>query len=286
MTSAPLTYLFVPGNRPERFSKALDSAADCVILDMEDAVTPVDKALARTAIAQWMSGPAGASGRVLVRVNDDSTPWQAEDLAALGALPWAGVMLPKCESAAQVAQVCLQLQSAVGILPLIETARGLAAAQAIASAPRVLRLAFGSLDYMVDMGLPRLRDANGASAIALDMAAHQIALASRCAGLELPVAGVTPELDAAQVERDMQHAHGLGFGAKMCIHPMQLAAVRSALQPGAADLEWAERVLRAWDASNGGALQVDGRMVDRPVVLRAQRLLAMAAPTKAGPTKG
>lgn len=282
MTATPRTYLFVPGNRPERFSKALDSAADCIILDMEDAVAPADKAMARQAIAQWMNGPAAATDRVLVRINDDSSPWQDEDLAALGHLPWAGVMIPKCESPAQVDHVCRKLLPELGALPLIETARGLAAAQSIAAAPRVLRLAFGSLDYMVDLGLPRLRDAQGASCAALDIAAHLIAVASRCAALEPPVAGVTPELDAAQVERDTQHAHALGFGAKMCIHPMQLAAVHAALRPSDAEVAWAERVLRAWDASDGGALQVDGRMVDRPVVLRARRIVAQAIP----PSKG
>ena len=279
MSAAPITYLFVPGNRPERFSKALDSAADCIILDMEDAVAPVDKAQARLSIAQWMSGPAGTTGRVLVRINDDSTRWQDDDLAALWHLPWAGVMIPKCESPAQIEEVCKRLLPDVAVLPLIETARGLAAAPSIAAAPRVLRLAFGSLDYMVDLGLPRLRDAQGASSIALDIAAHLIAVASRCAGLEAPVAGVTPELDAAQVIRDMQHANNLGFSAKMCIHPMQLAAVRAALAPSDAELQWAQRVLSAWNASKGGALQVDGRMVDRPVVLRAQRILALASPS-------
>ena len=165
------------------------------------------------------------------------------------------------------------------VLPLVETARGVAAVQTIAAAPGVVRLAFGSLDYMVDMDLPALRDAQGRSNLALDVAAARMAIASRVAGLALPVAGVTPELDAQLVASDMQHARSLGFGAKMCIHPLQVAAVREALRPTREAVDWAQRVLRAWEASAGGAIQLDGMMVDRPVVLRAQRLLALAAAT-------
>lgn len=275
---AALSYLFVPGNRPERFPKALASGADCIILDMEDAVAPGEKAQARQAIRQWMhQQPAAARGQVLLRINDASTQWHADDLALLARLPWAAVMLPKCESAAQIEAVCRQLLPGTPVLPLIETARGLAGAPAIAATPRVARLAFGSLDYLADLGLPRLRDTPQSGTPALDIAGHLIAVASRAAGLDAPVAGVTPELDAAQVERDMRHAHGLGFGAKMCIHPVQIAAVLAALQPAAADIAWAERVLAAWDAAQGGVLQVDGRMVDRPVVLKAQKIRALGA---------
>jgi citrate lyase subunit beta/citryl-CoA lyase len=165
---------------------------------------------------------------------------------------------------------CLPKNSCV--LPLIETARGMLALQAIATAPGVTRLAFGSLDYMVDLNIP-------AGSLALDFAAAQIAIASRAAGIASPVAGVTPELDAARVAQDMLHARSLGFGAKMCIHPSQVAAVRAALAPSAEELAWAQRVLQAWNASAGGALQVDGKMVDRPVVLKAERIAAQAART-------
>ena len=264
-----LTYLFVPGNRPERFAKALASGADRVILDLEDAVAPVDKAAARSAVAEWIHSQSALAARLVVRINDDASPSYADDLALLAASPLRCVMLPKCETPAQVAAVQARLAPGSRTLPLIETARGLQAVQAIAAAPGVARLAFGSLDFMLDLNVPE-----GSPMLAL--AAAQIALASRAAGLPAPVAGVTPALDAAQVSADMAEARSLGFGAKMCIHPAQVAATLAALAPAEKDLAWARRVLQASAAAGGAALQLDGKMVDRPVLLRAERLLALA----------
>jgi citrate lyase subunit beta/citryl-CoA lyase len=264
------TYLFVPGNRPERFAKALASGADRIILDLEDAVAPGDKAAARDAIAQWMAGAGEARDKILIRINDAATPWHADDLALAGSVRAACVMLPKCEAAAQVAAVLARLDDNATVLPLIETARGMLALPGIAAAPAVARLAFGSLDYMADLDIP-------ADSLALDVAASQIAVASRAAGLASPLAGVTPALDALRVGEDMAHARSLGFGAKMCIHPAQVAAVRAALAPSAQALAWAQQVLQAWQASGSGALQVDGKMVDLPVVRQAERILAQAA---------
>ena len=268
--SPPLTYLFVPGNRPERFAKAIDSGADRVILDLEDAVAPDGKAAARSAIAEWMQGNSAHAGRVLIRVNDAASVWHADDLALVSAVQSHCVMLPKCEAAHQVAAVLACLPGDASVLPLIETARGLVAVHDIASAKGLARLAFGALDYMVDLDI-------GPGSLALDFAAAQIAVASRAAGLASPVAGVTPDLDAARVSADMLHEASLGFGAKMCIHPLQLAAVRAALAPTAAELAWAQRVMQAWTASSGGAIQLDGKMVDRPVVLKAERILSLAS---------
>ncbi len=266
----PLTYLFVPGNRPERFAKAIDSGADRIILDLEDAVAPEGKAAARSAIAEWMQANGQHAGKVLIRINDAATAWHAKDLALASAVQPPCVMLPKCEAAHQVAAVLASLPGDASVLPLIETARGLVAVHDIAAAKGVARLAFGSLDYMVDLDI-------GPGSLTLDFAATQIAVASRAAGLVPPVAGVTPDMDAARVSADMLHAKSLGFGAKMCIHPSQLAAVRAALAPTAADLAWAQRVLQVWAASSGGVIQLDGKMVDRPVVLKAERIIFLAS---------
>jgi citrate lyase subunit beta/citryl-CoA lyase len=274
-----LSFLFVPGSRPERFEKALASGASCIILDLEDAVAAPQKPAARQAIAQWLAANAAVRQRVLVRLNDAASPWHAEDLVLCRAASLTTVMLPKCESGEQVAAVRAHLAGPAVVLALIESARGIAAAQAIAATPGVARLAFGSLDYMVDLDIPALRDARGNSNLALDVAAAQLAIASRAADLAPPVAGVTPEIDALQVEFDMQQARQLGFGAKMCIHPSQVAAVHQALRPDQSSVAWAHKVLQAWHDSAGGAIQVDGKMVDRPVVLKAQRLVALAVAT-------
>lgn len=268
----PLIYLFVPGNRPERFTKALASGADRIIIDLEDAVAPECKAVARTVIGEWMAGSDAPRERVLIRINDAATPWHADDLTLVSTVRALCVMLPKCETPHQVAAVLACLPKGATVLPLIETARGVAALHEIAAAPGVTRLAFGSLDYMADLDIP-------AGSLALQFAAAQIAIASRAAGIGSPVAGVTPDLDATRVATDMANARTLGFGAKMCIHPSQVAAVRTALAPSAQELAWAQRVLQAWNTSGGGAIQVDGKMVDRPIVLKAERIIAQAART-------
>jgi citrate lyase subunit beta / citryl-CoA lyase len=264
------TYLFVPGNRPERFAKALASGADRIIIDLEDAVAPLEKAAARSAIAAWMASAGEQRHKILIRINDSATAWYEDDMTMVSAAHVPCVVLPKCESAAQVAAVLARLSHGASVLPLIETARGMIALNEIAAAPGVARLAFGSLDYVADLDL-------SSDSPALDFAAAQIAIASRAAGLAPALAGVTPALDAAQVSADMAHARSLGFGGKMCIHPLQVAAVRAALAPSAAELAWAQRVLQAWKASAGGAIQLDGKMIDRPVVLKAERIAAAAA---------
>ena len=264
------TYLFVPGTRTERFGKALASGADKVVLDLEDAVAPADKATARDAVAAWLetATPEDRS-RVVVRINDATTAWFAADLAALGNAAGIGVLLPKAESAAQIAEVRSALPRA-GILALVESARGVADANRIAAAG-VQRMVFGTLDFALDLDLDIAAD--GA---ALAYAASRIVIASRLAGLPAPVAGVTPQLDdEARLLRDLVEARRLGFGAKLCIHPRQVAPIHAALRPSDAALDWARRVLAA-DAASPGAARLDGRMVDRPVVLQAQRTLALA----------
>lgn len=274
-TGPAITYLFVPGNRPERFAKALASRPDRVILDLEDAVAAADKGKARDAITNWVSGlEASALDRLLVRINDLSSPHHADDLLWLQRTPIQHAMLSKCESAEQVAQVLAHMPVGASVLPLIETVRGVLAANTIAQADNVSRLAFGSLDYLLDLDLP-------GPGFALDAAALGIAMASRAADLPPPVAGVTPELDAGQVQSDLSHARALGYGAKMCIHPAQVAVVREAFRPDAATLTWAQRVVRQWQQANGaGVIQVDGKMVDKPVLLRAERILALAGPSQ------
>lgn len=266
--AAPRSYLFVPGDRPERFAKALASGADAVVLDLEDAVAPAAKAAARAAVAAAL---ACGEPRFVVRLNDEAAPGFEDDLAAAAAAP--ALMLPKAERPETLVRLRTAYPTAA-LLPLVETARGVLAAPALAMAPGVQRLVFGTLDYALDLGLEGpLADTTG-----LDMPATLIALASRAAGLAAPVAGVTAALDdEAALRADLQRAQALGFGAKLCIHPRQVAWVHAALRPPAEQLAWARRVLAAVDAATG-AVQLDGRMVDRPVIERARRLVARDLP--------
>ena len=262
----PITYLFVPGNRPDRFGKALGSGADAIILDLEDAVDAVGKDAARTAIGAWLNAGHRPSGHVLVRINDDTTPWFADDLDLLRRVGPVGAMLPKAERTEQVARVAEALGPSGIVVPLIETARGLRAVDEIAAAHGVQRLAFGTLDFAVDLDLSG--DERG-----LISPAMMIALASRCAERAPPIAGVTAAIDDdGALSRDLDFARAVGFTAKLCIHPRQIAAVRRALAPSEGEIDWARRVLAAAEGS-AGVVQVDGRMVDRPVLLKAKSIL-------------
>ena len=272
--AAARSFLFVPANRSERFAKALASAADAVIIDLEDAVAPADKELAREqlrgAFAQ-ISAPDRA--RLVVRMNASGTAWEAGDLALLQSLAaqgLAGVMLPKAESVAALRRVAEAVGPGCALLPLIESVAGLDQVNALAGAPQVLRLVFGHLDFQADLGLACAIDE--AELVPVRLA---LVLATRRAGLAAAVDGVTlATTDSAQLQLDAARSRRGGFGAKLCIHPAQVALVNQAFAPSAAELAWAQRVVAAFDAAGGGVVTVDGRMVDAPVVLLAQRTLA------------
>jgi citrate lyase subunit beta/citryl-CoA lyase len=253
MIRAPL---FVPANRPDRFAKAAASGADAVILDLEDAVAAEDKDAARSALTTGFTDLP-----IIVRVNAHGTPWHEADLAAVAELPLAAVMLPKAEEATMIAAVA----QATGkpIIALIESARGLANARAVAASGWVTRLAFGSIDYCADLGCAHLRDV-------LLPARAELVLASRLADLEPPLDGVTAQIDDATAAfDDATHARALGFAGKLSIHPRQVPDVLRAFAPTAEEVSWAKRVLGSGD----GAVRVDGAMVDAPVRAKARAIL-------------
>lgn len=264
------SYLFVPGDRPERFAKALASGADRVVLDLEDAVAPAAKGAARDAVAAHLAAlPGGERQRFVVRINDASSAWFDDDLAMLAGRPGTELMLPKAEAPETIAELRCRCPG-MAVLALVESARGVLNAPALAAAPGVQRLVFGTIDFALDL------DLSGDPA-GFAPAASQLALASRAARIASPVAGVTPEIDDDEIFRaDLARLRAHGFGAKLCIHPRQVATLHAALRPSEAELEWARRVIAA-TASQLGAIQVDGRMVDRPVLQRAHALLARAS---------
>ncbi len=272
------SFLFVPGDRPERLARALASGAGGVIVDLEDAVAPARKDAARAQIADGFAAlPPAARDRLLVRVNASDTPWHAEDLALVGRLAagdrLAGVVLPKAERATDLAALARAAGPGVALLPLVESVAGLDALDALAAAPQVLRLVFGHLDFQADAGL-----ACGPDETELVPVRLALALASRRAALAAPVDGVVADWrDAARLAAEAARARRGGFGAKLCIHPDQVAAVQAAFRPGDDELAWARRVAEAVRAAGGGVVNVDGRMVDAPVVRLAERLLAWAA---------
>lgn len=271
------SFLFVPANRPERYAKALASGADAVIVDLEDAVAPADKPAARQALLQAFAGlDAAQRARVVVRINAAGTPWHLDDLLALRALASQGLsalMLSKAESPAALAEVAAVMGPACVLLPLIESVAGLDAIDALAACPQVLRLVFGHLDFQADAGLACAADESELVPVRL-----ALVLASRRAALAAPVDGVSPGTqDTTQLSLDAARSRRGGFGAKLCIHPAQVALVNAAFAPSAAELDWARRVVAAFAAAGGGVFSLDGRMVDAPVLRLAQRTLALAA---------
>lgn len=256
--------LFVPGDRPERFDKAVATGADCVILDLEDAVAPEAKQDALRHVLDWLE----RGGRAVVRVNATDTAWHDDEIAAL-APTHASIMVPKSQSAAATAAITDRIGDG-RLIALIETAVGVRDVDAVAGAPGVIRLALGNVDLSAELGTDH------ASHEAMAYARGRLVMASAAAGLVRPVDGVTTSLhDATVLAADLAVTRQLGFGGKLCIHPRQVQAVNGALQPSETETAWAERVLEA--AGLGGVAVVDGSMIDAPVVDRARAILAIAA---------
>ncbi|MFE3998619.1 HpcH/HpaI aldolase/citrate lyase family protein [Nocardioides sp. YIM B13467] len=263
-------WLFVPGDRPERFAKAAAAGPDIVVVDLEDAVAPARKDAARAHVTDWLPR-AGVT--VAVRINAAGTTWHDADVAALAALGGPSlVVLPKADSPETVAAILAALPDGSAVVALIETALGVARAIDLARSPGVVRLAFGSYDLAAELGV----DPDHAPALA--PARGNLVLASAVGGLAGPIDGVTGDVrDHERLTADVTAAAALGFAGKLCIHPGQVAPAAAALAPSPDEVDWAERVLAA--ATEDGVTLVDGRMVDAPVVARARRIVSRNRPT-------
>ena len=252
--------LFVPGDRPERFGKAVATGANVVIIDLEDAVPPDAKRSALEHALQWL----GAGHEAVVRVNGVGTVWHDAEIEALAATG-APVMVPKSHSADELCAVHAVLGER--IIALVETARGIRDVDAVASAPGVVRLALGNVDLSAELGV------DPASHAALAYARGRLVVASAAAGIAAPVDGVTTALDLPEaLAADLAVTRELGFGGKLCIHPRQVDAVNVALAPSDAEIAWARRILAAAPRAGGVGVSA-GLMIDAPVIARAKALL-------------
>jgi citrate lyase subunit beta/citryl-CoA lyase len=279
------SWLFVPGDRERFLEKAATSAADCVFLDLEDAVLPAAKAAARRLVADALAAPFGP--RRYVRVNPSSSPWHEDDLRAVVPGAPEGVCLPKCgrpEDVVALAGRLDELESAAGLEPgstrivaAIESPGAVLASAAIAAAhPRVAALALGAEDLALELGLGSAR---GAGASELVFARSMVVYGAGAAGVA-SIDGVFPDLeDADGLARDALAARRLGFSAKSTISPRQVEVVNRVFSPGPDEVAWARRVVASWHEAGGrgdGSAAAGGELVDRPVVLRAMRLLELA----------
>jgi len=291
------SFLFAPGNVARRVEKALTLQADAVILDLEDSVAPSDKPATRKLVAEALARPRECRG--YVRVNAPSSPFCFRDLVETIHKGVDGVVLPKVESAADLHAIDWLIanlerehgvaEGSIDLMPLIETAAGVQRVDRILQARslrpypgpwRVKRIAFGAGDYANDVGLaPTLEESELADARA------RLVLASRAAGLENPLDSPWFHFKQADAfRRALERSRHGGFQGRLCVHPDQIGPVNDAYLPTEDELALAERIVAAFrdsEAKGEAAIQVDGQMIDYPIVHRARRLLEAMRRAKA-----
>jgi citrate lyase subunit beta/citryl-CoA lyase len=280
--------LFVPGDRPERFEKAASSGADAVILDLEDAVAAAQRPRARQAIADHLA-LAPRQVPLWVRINPVDTADALLDLAAVVSAAPDGVILPKARSGADVLRLNYWLEAletahalvpgSIRMIPMItETAQAMLNLPSFVPPPaRVLGMTWGAEDLASELGASANRGADGEYSTPYQMASAGclFAAAAACVAAIDTVDTEIRDLDA--VERRARASRRAGYAAKLAIHPAQIAPLHAAFTPTAEELAHAERVLAAFAASPGtGAFMLEGRLIDRPHVRQAERVLAAA----------
>jgi len=278
MARALRSWMFVPGNRQRFLDKVyeLDEQPDAVFFDLEDGVVPDEKPAARELVAEVVRRAAPGPLRT-VRVNAVGSDWLEEDLRKILVPGLEGVCVPKVESPEQVVQVAERVPGDVAIVAAIESAAGLLRAPEIAAAhPQVVALMFGAEDYALDLGLGTRREAEAAELLYARSALVNAAAAARV----ISVDGVFPDLeDEAGLLADVVQARRLGFGAKSTFNPRQVALINERFSPTPDELEYARRVADAFEEATkrgDASVAVGGQLVDRPIVLRARRLLELA----------
>ena len=268
--NTPTSYLFVPGHRPDLIAKSRRSAADAVVIDLEDAVAPADKPAARIAVRAALTAERVPGQQLWVRINAPGTPDAEADLAALGDL-LTHARVPKVDDPTQIDWVAARAPQLVATLPAIESATGLLAAPAIAAHPLVARLGLGGVDLANDLGCD-------GSAAALAYPRSVLVVASRAAGLPGPVNSVYARLDDPDGLLDhARAARAIGFGAQSALTPRQLPAIQQVFGIAADRVSWAQEVIRAFQDAGGAACRTpSGEFVDLPIAREAERILASA----------
>ncbi|GGG07354.1 CoA ester lyase [Rhodococcoides trifolii] len=257
------SWLLVPATKPETFTAAAQSGVDALILDIEDAVAPAAKPAARQAVVEWLSN----GGTAWVRINDATTTFWADDLAALSGVPGLqGVMLAKTESGSQVEMTADRLPEGTRVLALIESAVGLEATPEIARANATFRLAFGSGDFRRDTGMSD-------EPLAMAYPRSRLVVSSRAARLPGPIDGPTLAANDGMLSRDSALTLSMGMSGKLCMHSDQAAIVNRELAPSPADVTWARDVIDA--LGEDGSRVRDGS--DLPRLAKAKKITAQAA---------
>ncbi len=270
--------LFVPGDRPERFPKAVATGADALILDLEDSVVPQRKPEARAAVRDWITAPRENGPALFVRINPIDSDEAAADLDALAGLSLDGIVLPKAEGAESVAMLLDRLPGDYLVLPVAsETPAAVFQLGTFASvAGRLAGVTWGAEDLPAAVGAATAREEDGSYTDP-----YRVVRALTLFGAH---AATVPAIET--VFPDFRNLDGLaayaargrrdGFTGMLAIHPTQVAVINSAFTPTAAEIAHAEAVVAMFDANpNAGALQLDGKMIDAPHLKSARRLLAL-----------
>jgi citrate lyase subunit beta/citryl-CoA lyase len=272
----PRSYLYIPGDRPDRLAKGLTRGADALIADLEDAVTPDHKDAALEHVDAWLADQHHAGAQIWVRVNTDPGRQAAELRRLAHHSQLAGFLLPKIEQPDTV-RVAAELLDRLGCLgalaPMIESATGLVNIHQIARITGVYQLHLGEMDFAADLGLdPNPADPAGTELL---YARSLVVVASRAAGLVAPAAPVTAEINGtAHFEATTRHLRRLGFHGRDCIHPRQVELTNPIFTPTADELAWAAEVLESARSSPGAFRDGNGAMVDEAVLRSARALLA------------
>lgn len=276
--------LFVPGDRPDRISKARNSGADCIILDLEDGVDSSRKSEARRHVRQALDGAPAESAPILVRVNSQPEH-RAHDLESVVHLRAAGLMIPKCDSADEIVDLCRHISrieadkglapESTRIYPLIESARGLISLTQIAGASsRMGGLALGAEDWCLDMGIARTGEGDELNFARWSLSV--CARAFRLLALDTPFADFR---DTEGLRADCEVARRMGFSGKLAIHPSQVATIQKVFAPDQDEIAEASAIVAAFSeaqARGQGVVNLGGKMVDRPIAERARQVLARA----------
>ncbi len=269
--------LFVPGDNPTRMRKATELPVDALIVDLEDAVLPQQRAAARRLTVEFLAEKAVPHVSILVRVNRVGTTDFSEDCKALLERPPDGVMLAKCGSAEEVRRLEDALQGQrIAIFPLIESPTGILNAYSIATcSPAVAGVAFGAEDYCAETGTVRTEEE-----IELLYARSALVTACRAAGREPIDSPCLDYRDLKKVRASARRARNLGFSGKQAIHPAQVAVLNEVFSPTETEIAEARRILHASARRDAGVLGIEGQMIDEAVLRRARRTLWLAERTK------
>lgn len=283
------TALFVPGNRPDRVDKAVNTRADAIIIDLEDAVHPAEKEKTRHIIRDKIKEHQGR--KIIVRINALNTQFVHGDLEEVVVENLSGIMLPKVERASHIQEINTLLldmekrnklePGSITIIPLIESALAVENIFQIVSErtdpERLFTVAFGAADFTLDLGIKITK-----SGEELSYPRSRIAVACCAAGIQPPID--TPfmidlkDLDA--LKKDTKRARQLGFGGKLCIHPSQVEICNRLFSPAKEEIEYAKKVIQAFEEAEAGgiaAIQIEGKFIDYPVVEQSRCILKLAA---------